>query len=160
MNGASRNTFQLGPLDEPIALSGRHAGNQLPPNGRTVSLELRPHLSDNDPEFPPARIAAVATSQSLLPRCFESVRLDQLVARCLDMTFLEEIILTNLFGKTPRRPQRKPEGFYESLREAIDVCRLGPLFAQADAAQWHRSIVPAAYNERSGGIYPVEMSIR
>lgn len=121
-------------------------------------LKSLSRLSGSDPEFSTALIAGAVTSTNSLPPCLESVRLDQLVGHCLDMTHPEAVFLANLRGVPPRKPQRTPEGFFGSLRRAISACGLWPLFTVAEGAQWHRSVIPAAYNERTGEINPAEMA--
>jgi hypothetical protein len=124
----------------------------------TFSPKSLPLVSEREPEFSAALIAAAVTSTNSLPQCLESVRLDRLVSQCLDMTLPEAAFLAKLPGVSARRPQRTPEGFYGSLHQAISECGLWSLFTVAAHAEWHRSIVPAAYNERTGEIYPTEMA--
>jgi hypothetical protein len=158
-NDTTRDTTQPSNYqDGPAALQDPHEVSGLSHDVGTFNPKLVSHLSENDSEFPTALIAVVAKSSTPLPQRFELVRFDHLVAQCVGMTFPEEMILANLLLKRQRRPQRTPEGFYESLREAISSCRLWPLFARAECAEWHRSIIPAAYNERTGEVYPVEMA--
>jgi hypothetical protein len=124
----------------------------------TFSPKSLPLVSEREPEFSAALIAAAVTSTNSLPQCLESVRLDRLVSQCLDMTLPEAAFLAKLPGVSARRPQRTPEGFYGSLHQAISECGLWSLFTVAAHAEWHRSIVPAAYNEHTGEIYPTEMA--
>jgi hypothetical protein len=123
-----------------------------------VDPELASHPGENDLEFSTALIAMVAKSSGQPPQCLESVKLEHLVVRSLDITFPEAMLLANMSRKRPCGVQRTPEAFYKGLREAIRACGLWQLFTRVEEAEWHRSIVPAAYNQRTGEVHPVEMA--
>jgi hypothetical protein len=144
--------------DESDAVDGVREGNGLTHSQVISGLGPLTRLSETDPKFPISLIAIAVTSSTPLPQRLESVRLDFLVGRCLNMTYPETITLGSLLEGSPRKLQRTPEAFYERLRQAISECRLWDLFTRIERAEWHRSIVPAAYNERTGEIYPSEMA--
>lgn len=53
---------------------------------------------------------------------------------------------------------RCPENFYDTLQQAIRQLRLFKLFARTHDGEYHRSVCPAAYNERTGEHHPEEMA--
>lgn len=53
---------------------------------------------------------------------------------------------------------RCPEHFYVALQQAIRQLRLFGLFDRTQDGDYHRSICPAAYSERTGEHYPKEMA--
>lgn len=86
------------------------------------------------------------------------VRLDRLVARVLDLGNSEARELDALAGADPASFARDPEGFCVVLQQAIRELRLHKLFIRAHEGEFHRSICPAAYNERTGEHHPEEMA--
>lgn len=54
--------------------------------------------------------------------------------------------------------KRCSESFHEALQQTIRQLQLFKLFARRDDAEYHRSILPAAYNERTGEHYPQAMA--
>jgi len=92
---------------------------------------------------------ATATATSLL----DDIRLEDLVLRLLDLD-IEEAVQLDVFADSDTPFSRSPERFYESLQQAIRQLRLFKLFARTHDGDYHRSICPAAYNERTGEHYP------
>ena len=144
--------------DGPLAVHGMCHTAGHPGSVSATELNRLLQLLEDTADFPVPLIAASVVPSAPLPERFESVKLDQLVLQCLDMTPFEAEILAKVFGEKPCKPLRTAESFYKNLQIAINECHLGALFAPVDGANWHRSIVPGAYNERTGQVYPDEMA--
>lgn len=86
-----------------------------------------------------------------------ALRLEDLVLRVLDMDFEVAEHVDALAA--PTAPfARCPESFFGALQQAIHQLRLHRLFGHAHDGEFHRSICPSAYNERTGEHYPDEMA--
>src|SRR3984957_8783676 len=108
-------------------------------------------------------LAWVAAAQrGLLPESavtsrLDEMRLEDLVLRLLDLDIEEAARLDALAD--PDSPfERGPERFYDTLQKAIWQLQLFKLFARTHDGEYHRSICPAAYNERTGEHYAEEMA--
>ena len=79
----------------------------------------------------------------------DEVRLEDLVLSLLDLDIEKAAQMESLSdSETPF--ERCPERFYETLQQAIRQLRLFKLFAGTHDGEYHRSVCPAAYNERTG----------
>lgn len=87
----------------------------------------------------------------------DEMRLEDLVLGLLDLDCDEAAQLASLSGSGTSF-ERSAESFHETLREAIRQLRLFKLFTRAHGSELHRSICPAAYDERTGEHYPEEMA--
>ncbi|MCY1238716.1 hypothetical protein D9M72_514700 [compost metagenome] len=54
--------------------------------------------------------------------------------------------------------ERSPACFNAALQQALRQLRLSGLFARTHEGEHHRSVCPAAYNERTGEHHPQEMA--
>ncbi|WP_423369809.1 hypothetical protein [Burkholderia sp. LMG 32019] len=97
-----------------------------------------------------------ARAQISTPR--NEVRMDRLVAGSLDLDDHETLLLEELAGGTCVRTMRAPAHFFTVLKQAISELRLSRLFCSSSQGEFHRSICPAAYDERSGEHHPAEMA--
>ncbi|WP_423382467.1 hypothetical protein [Burkholderia sp. LMG 32019] len=97
-----------------------------------------------------------ARAQISTPR--NEVRMDRLVAGSLDLDDHETLLLEALAGGTCVRTMRTPAHFFTVLKQAISELRLSRLFCSSSQGEFHRSICPAAYDERSGEHHPAEMA--
>lgn len=87
----------------------------------------------------------------------DEMSLKDLVLNLLDMDIEEAAQLDKLAAS--REPfGRSPEHFHDTLQDAIRQLRLFRLFTRACEGEHHRSICPAAYNERTGEHHPEEMA--
>lgn len=85
------------------------------------------------------------------------MRLEDLVLRLLDLDN-EEAAQMDSRSDSDSPFERSPERFNETLQQAIRQLRLFKLFARTRDGEHHRSVCPAAYNERTGEHYPEEMA--
>lgn len=101
---------------------------------------------------------------SLLLKCAhvdepsQEMRLDRLVFRLLELDDHEARALASLSGSKIHEDFRTPRHFHAVLESALHALRLWPLFARTHEGEFHRSLCPAAYNERTGEHYPQEMA--
>jgi|GEM_PF-2525471 len=103
-----------------------------------------------------------ATKRGLLPSNptasrFNEIRLKELVLSLLDLDTAEAAQVVALLD-TDFPFERCPEHFYAALQQAIGRLRLSNLFARTQDGDHHRSVCPAASNERTGEHYPEEMA--
>jgi hypothetical protein len=123
---------------------------------------LEPHkLARNGPNNPLHAIAIVAAAVFGRPEAMGDltpVRLSALVSSTVDLDFNEAGALWALGGPSTSAFSRTPQAFHTALLEAIGKLNLHRFFGRADGGEFHRSIVPAAYNERTGEIYADEMA--
>lgn len=87
----------------------------------------------------------------------DAMRLEDLVLSLLDLDF-EEAAQMNSLADSDTPFERSPECFNETLQQALQQLRLFKLFARTHDGEHHRSICPAAYNERTGEHYREEMA--
>lgn len=103
-----------------------------------------------------------ATRRGLLPKeeatsHLGEIRLEDLVLRVLDLD-IEEAARLDALADSDTPFERSPERFHEALQRAIRQLRLFKLFARTNDGDHHRSVCPAAYNERTGEHYAEEMA--
>lgn len=104
-----------------------------------------------------AAVRVALLPQNLIASRLDDMRLEDLVLDLLDLDESEAAQLEALSGsKVPFH--RSPESYCESLLQAIRQLRLFKLFARTHGGDHHRSVCPAAYNERTGGHHPEEMA--
>ncbi|QBR00188.1 hypothetical protein [Paraburkholderia pallida] len=85
-------------------------------------------------------------------------RLDRLVAQLLDLDDEDGQVL-QVLGEAPgTHPGQSSANFHAALQLAIRELKLADLFCTSEGREHHRSICPAAYDERSGTHHPVEMA--
>jgi hypothetical protein len=97
------------------------------------------------------------SSPTAVTSFLDEIRLEDLVLRLLDLD-IEEATQLDVSADSDAPFERSPERFYEALQQAIRQLRLSKLFARTHDGDYHRSICPAAYNERTGEHYPEEMA--
>lgn len=103
-----------------------------------------------------------AARQPSLPRIAGTSRLDDmrfedLVLGLLDLDIEEAARMESLVdSSTPF--ERSPARFYEALQQALRQLRLFKLFVRAHDGDYHRSVCPAAYNQRTGEHHPEGMA--
>lgn len=89
-------------------------------------------------------------------------RLDEVKFRDIVLALLEldkdEARYMHSLSESETSFKRCPECFHEVLEQAIHQFKLFKLFARANDGEYHRMILPAAYNERTGQHYPEEMA--
>lgn len=85
------------------------------------------------------------------------LRLDRLVMLLLDIDEPEARELEQLLPASPHAFARSAPGFHWALLDAIRDLRLHKLFCASSQGEFHRSVCPAAYDERAGEIHPLEM---
>lgn len=124
-----------------------------------VNPRLLLDMAEDDPAYALAIIVAAQHSPPLCLDHFSRFRLSALVIRCLDMHFDEAELLAWLGDQSIMVYQRTAENFYSILTETIDLQRLQLLFCHRENAEYHRRIVPSAYNELTGEVYPAEMAL-
>lgn len=115
-------------------------------------------VAADDPLDDLALIVGALYAEARAPRRHELVRLSALVTRSLDMQRDEGRVVWALSDAPVRQMERTAPHFHVALMEAIEQMRMQHLFTSSSAGEHHRSICPAAYNERSGEICPVEMA--
>lgn len=115
-------------------------------------------VAADDPLDDLALIVGALYADARAPQRHALVRLSTLVTRSLDMQSDEGRVVWALSDAPARQMERTAPYFHVTLVEAMERLRLQHLFASSSAGEHHRSICPAAYNERSGEIYPVEMA--
>lgn len=96
-------------------------------------------------------------SQDTATSRFDEMRLEDLVLSLLDRD-IEEAAKIDALSDSDSPFERSPERFYETLEQAIRQLRLFKLFARTHDGEYHRSVCPGAYNERTGEHYPEEMA--
>ncbi len=107
-----------------------------------------------------AWVAAVRVAllpQNTFASRLDDMRLEDLVLDILDLDGSEAAQMEALSG-SDAPCKRSPERYYDSLQQAIRQLRLFKLFARTDGGEHHRSVCPAAYNERTGEHHPEEMA--
>lgn len=115
-----------------------------------------------DPVVQSLRAWVVAVDQGMSPpgaatSLLDAMRLQDLVLGLLDLDIEEAAQIDSLAGSsTPF--ERSSASFYDTLQQAVRQLRLFALFARTHDGEYHRSICPAAYNERTGEHYPEEMA--
>nr|WP_315591692.1 hypothetical protein [uncultured Cupriavidus sp.] len=87
----------------------------------------------------------------------DGMRLEDLVLRLLDLD-IEEAARLNTLADPDSPFERSPKRFHETLQQTIGQLQLFKLFARIDGGEYHRSVCPAAYNERTGEHYAEEMA--
>lgn len=87
----------------------------------------------------------------------DEMRLEDLVLSLLDLD-AERAAQLDAWSDADSLFERSPGRFNEALQRAILQLRLFKLFARTYDGEHHRSICPAAYNERTGEHYPQEMA--
>lgn len=105
-------------------------------------------------------IAGVAANEVLIEHKgvnLDEMRFEDLVLSLLDLD-IEEAAQMDCLADSSTPFERSPERFHETLQQAIRQLRLFKLFARTHDGEHHRSVCPAAYNERTGEHYPEEMS--
>jgi hypothetical protein len=85
------------------------------------------------------------------------MKLERLVLSLFDLDVSEATQL-EWISNSERPLDRCPAGFYETLQQTIRQLRLSRLFSRTYDGEYHCSICPAAYNERTGEHYPDEMA--
>ncbi|MDI6949513.1 hypothetical protein QML88_22200 [Serratia sp. Se-RSmG] len=85
------------------------------------------------------------------------LRLDRLVKLLLDIDEPDARELEQLLQARPDVFARSAPGFYSVLLDAIRELGLQRLFCASSQGEFHRSVCPAAYDERAGEIHPLEM---
>lgn len=96
-------------------------------------------------------------AQEAVTSRLDEMRLEDLVLGLLDLDPDEAAQMESLSGSEAPF-ERCPESFYETLQQAIRQLRLFGLFARTHDGEYHRSVCPAAYNERTGEHYAEEMA--
>lgn len=99
---------------------------------------------------------------NLLSRRFSASRLDEMklkdfVLELMQIDIYETRQIERLSAGTAESA-RTPESFYEALQLCIRELQLFKLFTNSEQGEFHRSLCPAAYNERTGEHYPQEMA--
>lgn len=85
------------------------------------------------------------------------IRFEDLVHSLLDLEWEDAARIDSLADS--RAPlARAPAQFFEILQLVIRQHHLSGLFATTAEGEYHRSICPAAYNERTGEHFPEEMA--
>jgi hypothetical protein len=85
-------------------------------------------------------------------------RLDRLVQHLLDLDEADAMELEALDGVPMALGGRSPASFNNALQEVIRRLQLTKLFSLSQEGEFHRSICPGAYNERTGEHHPEEMA--
>ena len=88
----------------------------------------------------------------------DETRFDRLVSQLLDLNEEDGQILGALIDEPGTHLGQSPANFYAVLQRAVRQLRLAHLFCTSDGREHHRSICPAAYDERAGRHHPVEMA--
>ncbi|CAN7771388.1 hypothetical protein LJR034_007664 [Caballeronia sp. LjRoot34] len=88
----------------------------------------------------------------------DDTRLDRLVQRLLDLDEDDAMELEALGGVPMALGSRSPASFNNVLQQVIRQLQLTKLFCPSQEGEFHRSIYPAAYNERTGEHHPEEMA--
>jgi len=88
----------------------------------------------------------------------DEMRLEDLVLSLLSLD-IDEAAQMNSLADANTPFERSPECFHETLQQALRQLRLSKLFARTHDGEHHRSIRPAAYDERTGEHYPEEMAL-
>lgn len=96
-------------------------------------------------------------AEGVASSCFDDMQLEHLVLRLLDMDFDDARKVSSLVGFDAPFEQT-PRSFNETLQQALKQLRLFKLFARTRDGEEHRSICPAAFNERTGEHRPEEMA--
>lgn len=84
-------------------------------------------------------------------------RLEDLVLSLLDMDH-EEAAQVHSLVELGAPFERSPQAFNQALQQAMRQLRVFNLFSRTSEGEHHRSICPAAYNERTGEHHPEEMA--
>ena len=87
----------------------------------------------------------------------DDTRLDRLVQHLLDLDDDDATELETL-GVPAELGSRSPASFNNVLQQVIRQLQLAKLFCPSQEGEFHRSICPAAYNERTGEHHPEEMA--
>lgn len=85
------------------------------------------------------------------------MRLEELVLGLLDLD-VGEAAQMDVLADTDLPFERSPERFHEALQQAIRQLQLSRLFTRTHDGDYHRSVCPAAYDERTGEHHPQEMA--
>jgi hypothetical protein len=85
-------------------------------------------------------------------------RLDRLVQHLLDLDDDNAMELETLGGVPMALGSRSPASFNNALQQVMRQLQLFKLFCPSQEGEFHRSICPAAYNERTGEHHPEEMA--
>jgi hypothetical protein len=101
--------------------------------------------------------AKVGLPQEAATARFCDARLEDLVLGLLNLDSDEAAHMESLSGSSVPF-ERGPERFYEPLQQTIRQLRMFKLFARTHDGEYHRSVCPAAYNERTGEHDPQEMA--
>jgi hypothetical protein len=115
-------------------------------------------LEASGPDEALALVSAATTSGQDVGHRFREVRLSTLVARLLDMDAVESGRLHVLVTGEHRPIDRTPAAFYNVLQQTLLRYRLHAFFCNDAAGEHHRSVVPSAYNERTGEVVGTEMA--
>jgi hypothetical protein len=114
-------------------------------------------IDDADPFSGLALIVTATHSPRTNARQHHTVRLSHLVCRCMDMSSEETALVWAIADPPSASLERTAAAFHSVLLEALQRMRLQRLFSSSAAGEHHRSICPAAYNERTGEVDPEEM---
>lgn len=123
-----------------------------------MSTDSEPVVVYRDTPGDVATILGALLAQTNIATSEHETRLDRLVACSLDLDEGDALLLEELAGGAHAKSIRTPAHFFAALNQAIVELRLSPLFCSSTQGEFHRSICPAAYNERSGEHHPVEMA--
>ena len=100
--------------------------------------------------------------KNLLTRHFSASRLDEMKLKDFVLELMQiDIYETRQIGCLSAGTAayaRTPESFYEALQLCIRKLQLFKLFANSEQGEFHRSICPSAYKERTGEHHPEEMA--
>ncbi|MCJ0762520.1 hypothetical protein [Variovorax terrae] len=96
-------------------------------------------------------------SQGIVTLRLDQMRLEDLVLSLLDLD-IEEAAQVDSLADSASPFERCPERFHETLQKAIWQSPLCKLFARTHDGEYHRSLCPAAYNERTGEHHAEEMA--
>ncbi len=98
-----------------------------------------------------------ACAQHIATSRLDQMRLEDLVLNLLDLD-VEEAAQIDALAGFDAPFERSPKRFNEALPHAIRQLGLSRLFARTHDGEHHRSVCPAAYNERTGEHHPQEMA--
>lgn len=125
---------------------------------RPINKQVLPDMDEEQGGCELAPIVASLLGPQESRQRYASLRLDSLVSRCLSMSETEANVLLLLAADQPAPNAQSPEAFHDTLLDVIRQQKLHVLFSRTERGEFHRGIIPSAYNERTGEVYAQEMA--
>jgi hypothetical protein len=121
-------------------------------------MHVNSHISKPEPPCGVEVLISLLRSEDDALSSHEDTRLDRLVWGLLELDASDVCRLGAIAGDSEATSGRNAAGFFDVLHQTIYELGLSRFFCRISGGEWHRSICPSAYDERTGRHDALEMA--